>query len=207
MQVGTHFIPSAWNHGASHVPRTKTLPFSRWSVSQTILFLLEKSWLPLSKRYRKTFSSLRTSQFSSVHPSYWNCFPLQVSNILYMHKGIEIGANWLKANQGFLHVLGSCRAVQNVSSVPNIPSVCRAQGNYRTNHKDRAAIGLLCPPCTLFVQSIIWPLLSLWPVEISQWKTQHQRRRPYVMISLEKDSCILFKEAFYFLVRTGYHTV
>lgn len=56
----------------------------------------------------------------------------------------------------------------------------------------------LCLPCALSAQLIIWPLLSSWPVEISQWKTWHQRRRPHVVISLEKDSCSLFKETFYF---------
>lgn len=89
-------------------------------------------------------------------------------------------------------------SMQCISSLLNISSICRAQGSYRTNYKIRATVGFLCPLCAPSAQLIIWPLLSSWLVEISQWKTWHQRRRPHVVISLEKDSCSLFKEALYF---------
>lgn len=83
-------FPPVWNCGTLHVARMRTHPFSRWTVSHIMLSLAEKSWVPLSGRDRKNFSSLRASQFSNVHPNYWNVFPLQMSNLSYMHKETEV---------------------------------------------------------------------------------------------------------------------
>lgn len=163
--------------------------------------------MPLHRRYRESSSSLRACQFRSPHLNYWNIFPLQISNLLYMHKGTVICIKSLQANPGIQCVFGSCWTVFNISSIPNIPNACKIQGSYRTNHKTRAAADLPCPPCALTTQLIIWPLLFPWPVEISQWKTWHQRRSPRAVISLEKDFCSIFKEALYFLVRTVYNRV